>query len=59
MRSDRGWSQVELARRAKLNRHTIRAVERADGSPAFSVLVAIARALGVDVVALQIPERRP
>ncbi len=44
-RRDEGWSQAELARRANVNRNSVSALERGEGS-SLSTLIRVVRALG-------------
>jgi Zn-dependent peptidase ImmA (M78 family)/DNA-binding XRE family transcriptional regulator len=49
LRAARGWSQAELARRAKLSRITLGKIERADTAPREQTIEQLARAIGVQV----------
>ena len=56
LREARGWSQAELAQRAKIRgASSISELERGKGNPMLSTLSAIADALGVHVLELFIP----
>ncbi|MCS6946857.1 MAG: helix-turn-helix domain-containing protein [Steroidobacteraceae bacterium] len=57
-RSQRGWSQAELARRAGLPRTTVNAIERARLTPSVSTALALARALQCSVESLFESEER-
>jgi transcriptional regulator with XRE-family HTH domain len=52
LRIERGLSQDELARRARLNRVTLARLEQARHPPRLDTLERIARALGVDITEL-------
>ena len=59
-REQRGWSRATLAAKSKVSEPTIARVELYGGQPLLKNLVALARALGVDVDELvQSPLRRP
>jgi transcriptional regulator with XRE-family HTH domain len=47
IRTAKGWSRNELARRSGLNRQSIDRWESTDTEPIWSSVVALARALGV------------
>ncbi len=49
LRRKRGWSQEELARRAKRHWTYIGGVERGERNPTLEVIADIAEALGVSV----------
>jgi transcriptional regulator with XRE-family HTH domain len=49
LRHERGWSQQELATRAKLHRVYVARLELGQQDPRASVLLRVARALGVKV----------
>jgi transcriptional regulator with XRE-family HTH domain len=49
IREERGMSKSELARRAGTTYQTILNIEQGSNSPRFSVMVKIARALGVSL----------
>ena len=48
-REERGWSQSELARRARINPNTVSVIERGRFRPYASQLQKLAKALGVPV----------
>jgi transcriptional regulator with XRE-family HTH domain len=48
-RSEKGWSQLELATRAGLDRKTVNRIENGRFSPSVETLVAVSTALGVSV----------
>lgn len=48
LRSDLGWSQVELARRSHLHSTYVSMLERGKVNPSLGTVIAIAWALGVD-----------
>ncbi len=47
LRSERGFTQVDLAERASLSEEWIRRIERGDASPSFYTIEALATALSV------------
>lgn len=47
-RSERGWSQPELARRASLSNAMVSMVERGERTPSLEALAALAAALELD-----------
>lgn len=51
-RTENGWSQLELATRAGLDRKTVNRIENARFSPTVDTLVAVSNALGVTVTDL-------
>jgi transcriptional regulator with XRE-family HTH domain len=51
LRKKRGWSQRELAKRAKIRQATIAALERG-ASPRLDTLAVLAQAFGVKVAVL-------
>ena len=53
-----GLTQAELATRAVIGRVTLTRIERGEHSPRTETLMAIARALGVDVEDLILPAAR-
>ncbi len=52
LRGERGWTQTDLARRAKVSPGYIARLETHRHDPKLSTLVKIARALRVDIAAL-------
>jgi transcriptional regulator with XRE-family HTH domain len=52
LRTERGWSQEELAAQAGLNRNYVGMIERCENSPTVDTLDRIARALNVEVESL-------
>jgi transcriptional regulator with XRE-family HTH domain len=48
-RSEQGWSQLELANRAGLDRKTVNRIENGRFSPSVETLLAVSTALGVSV----------
>ena len=59
-RSERGWTQVELASRAGMRQPRIAEIERGDGNPKFETLIRLANAFGVSVSALvSTPQTEP
>lgn len=58
LRKKRGWSQAELAHRARCNESTIRILEMATKSPTLRTLEDVAAALSMDVVVLIIAAKR-
>lgn len=52
LRTDAGWTQEELARRAGLRQPRIAEIERGDANPRLETLARVARALGVEVADL-------
>ena len=53
LRTDRGWTQTELARRAKLRVETVHKTEAARSNPTIPTLTLLASALGVTVEELR------
>ena len=53
-RSAAGWSQAELARRARIDVTTVSAIERAQANPTVETMAKLARALRLDVLDLVI-----
>lgn len=51
-RTEKGWSQLELATRAGLDRKTVNRIENGRFSPSVDTLLAVSTALGVSVNAL-------
>lgn len=51
-RTEKGWSQLELATRAGLDRKTVNRIENGRFSPSVETLLAVSTALGVSVNAL-------
>lgn len=51
-RSEREWSQEELARKATLNRTYLAAIERGSRNPSLRSLLKLANAFGVSVGSL-------
>jgi transcriptional regulator with XRE-family HTH domain len=47
LRTDKGWSQEELADRAGLHRTYVSGVERGVRNPTITIVAALAKALGV------------
>ncbi len=47
LRAERGFSQVDLAEKARLSEEWIRRIERGVGAPSFETIEAIAAALNV------------
>ena len=56
-RKVRGWTQGQLAKRAMLSRATVQQVESGSVDPHFSTLYEIARALGMQLMAVPAPLR--
>ena len=52
LRTDRGWSQEELAHRANLDRTYVSGVERGVRNPTLDVITKFARTLDIDVADL-------
>ena len=52
LRTAKGWSQAELAKRARLTRVYITRLEAGQYDPTLTTITALARALGVPVTAL-------
>jgi transcriptional regulator with XRE-family HTH domain len=48
-RSEKGWSQLELANRAGLDRKTVNRIENGRFAPSVTTLLAVSTALGVSV----------
>lgn len=48
-RTSHGWSQLELANRAGLDRKTVNRIENGRFSPSVDTLLAVSNALGVSV----------
>lgn len=46
LRAERGWSQAELARRVKVSRQTVNAIETGRHDPSLPLAFGIARAFG-------------
>ena len=57
LRLERGWTQEELASRAKKHPTYIGGIERGERNPTLTVLADIARALGVSLAALMEEDR--
>lgn len=57
LRLKRGWTQEELASRAKKHPTYIGGIERGERNPTLTVLADIARALGVSLAALMEEDR--
>ena len=59
-RKELGWTQEELADKARLDRSYVGGIERGERNITFTVLCDIARALNCDVASLtaQLPETR-
>ena len=51
-RLDNGWSQLELADRAGLDRKTVNRIENGRFQPSVETLLAVSEALGVSVTQL-------
>lgn len=49
LRLDKGWSQEELAARAKRHWTYVGGVERGERNPTLLVIAALAKALGVNI----------
>jgi transcriptional regulator with XRE-family HTH domain len=58
LRKKKGWSQPELAYRARCNESTIRILEMATKSPTLRTLEDVAGAFSMDVVALIVAAKR-
>ena len=58
LREQRGWSQTEVARRARLSRSTVVNVENGVRSPSMPTLRRLARAFGVSLDELLVNEPR-
>ncbi|MCC5951458.1 MAG: helix-turn-helix domain-containing protein [Acidimicrobiia bacterium] len=58
-RTERGWSQAELAERAGVSRQLVSAVESGRHEPGVAAALALARALGESVEALFVEEQAP
>jgi transcriptional regulator with XRE-family HTH domain len=52
LRSDRAWSQPELARRSELSNAMVSMVERGERTPSLDALASLAEALEVDPATL-------
>lgn len=52
LRSERDWTQAELAARAGMSQPRIAEIERGDGNPKFETLIRLANAFGVSLSAL-------
>jgi transcriptional regulator with XRE-family HTH domain len=52
LRSERGWTQEELASRAGMRQPRIAEIERGDGNPKFETLIRLANAFGICLSAL-------
>lgn len=52
LRTERGWSQPELARRSTLSNAMVSMVERGERTPSLEALAALANALDVDPAVL-------
>lgn len=52
LRTERGWSQEELADQAGLHRTYVSGVERGVRNPTITIVAALAKALGVPPVEL-------
>lgn len=57
LRNERGWTQEELAARAKKHPTYIGGIERGERNPTLTVLAGIARAFGISLAALLQEER--
>ncbi len=49
LRSERGWSQGELAARLDVSRQTVNAIENGRYDPSLSLAFAIARTMGLRI----------
>jgi transcriptional regulator with XRE-family HTH domain len=58
LRDQRGWTQAQLAERAGCNSFTVAKTERGEQEPAWPLVLALARALGVGVAAFVADETR-
>jgi len=57
LRMEQGWTQEELASRAKKHPTYIGGIERGERNPTLTVLADLARALGVSLAALMEEDR--
>ena len=57
LRSERGWTQEELASRAKKHPTYIGGIERGERNPTLTVLADVARAFGISLAALMEEDR--
>lgn len=57
LRIQRGWTQEELAAKAKKHPTYIGGIERGERNPTLTVLADIARALGISVASLMEEDR--
>ena len=57
LRNERGWTQEELAARAKKHPTYIGGIERGERNPTLTVLAGIARAFGISLAGLLQEER--
>ena len=55
-RAERGWTQVELAQRVGVSRQTIISIERERFDPSLPLAFSLARAFGVTVEELFLPD---
>jgi putative transcriptional regulator len=58
LRTDRGWSQGELAAELKVSRQTVNAIETERYEPSLSLAFAIAKLFGQPIEAIFRPNRR-
>jgi transcriptional regulator with XRE-family HTH domain len=52
LRQAKGWSQIELARSAKVDQGLLSRLEDGVGNPSLKTIAAIAKALGVSISGL-------
>ena len=52
LRDERGWTQAQLARRAQISRVYVAMLETQAADPRLSIVVRLAKALGVKIGAL-------
>ena len=59
LRTERCWSQADLAGACRLDERTIRRIEKGEHRPTFETVQALAGALNVDVKELMPEEGKP
>lgn len=57
LRSERGWSQADLAERLEVSRQTVNAIETGKYDPSLPLAFKIARLFGQPIEAIFEPER--
>lgn len=56
LRSERGWSQAELAQQLDVSRQTINAIETGKYDPSLPLAFKIARLFGMQIEMIFVPE---